>query len=94
MERDWCLRDGRAARGLTDAYHTSKRGGCGDASGPWGGYRLNVRISERISSVVVLFAIQDLTYSVIIDEFNGETNVVWRVLRRRLKNVCLCFSVK
>ena len=62
VERAWCLRDPRAARGLTDAYHPSKRGRCGDASGRRGGCRPKGRISVRISSLVVLFAFQDLTY--------------------------------
>ena len=75
VEREWCLRAPRAARGLTDAYHPSKRGRCGDASGLQGVCRPKGRIFERISSVVVLFAIQDLRRAIFPREnsdFQGE----------------------
>ena len=58
--RCWWLRGPRAARGLSDTYHTSKPERRGDASLACRGHRLKGDIFGRISSWVVLFAVQDL----------------------------------
>ena len=55
-----CLARPRDARGLSEPSHTSKLGRCGDAAVACRGCSRDCVISGRNSSVVVLFALQDL----------------------------------